>query len=409
MPFLDPLQRLVSRHEEALELVRVGEEERTDFPADSVWADVVRLYETGLHPAIALCVIHRGQVVVNRTVGHLLNRPGDDEVGDVATPDTLFSLFSASKIVASMIVHSLVEEGTLRLDDRAAEFVPEFGRHGKDEIRIRHLLNHTAGIPDMPAGLDIESAVRAGGLDLDFLHELRPTHAPGVNVAYHPMTSWFLLAEIVRRTTGRDLREQLRERFLEPLGFANLSYGVPAEELHRVARHSITGLPVPGFMGEIFRRTIGADLQLAVDVSNRPEFLSGLVPSANVVGSPLETARFMQMLLEGGELGGVRVLREETIRHATTTVTRAQLDSTFGFPIRYGLGPMMGGDRFSLFGLGTRGAYGHLGLSAVVVYADPRRQLAVAFLNTGKTMAAPGMIQWAWCLQRIVNAVKIER
>lgn len=407
MAFLDRFQSLVSRHDAALSLVRIGEEERSSFPANGVWDDIVTLYETGLHPAIALAVIHRGRVVLNRTIGHLLNQPGDEEVGDLATPDTLFSLFSASKIVTSMVIHALIEEGALSLDDFAVKLVPEFGRYGKDQIRIRHLLNHTAGIPDMPRGLDIEAAVAAGGLDVRHLHDLRPTHAPGVNVAYHPMTSWFLLAEIVKRATGEDLRQHLRRRFLEPLGFAHLSYGVAEHEIDSVARHAITGLPVPGFMGEIFRRTIGADFPFAVELSNRREFLTGLVPSANVIGTPLETARFMQMLLDGGQLGGVRVLQPETIERATRTVTRVQLDSTFGFPMRYGLGPMMGGNRFSLFGLGTRGAYGHIGLSAVVVYADPARHLAVAFLNTGKTMAAPGMIQWAWCLQKIVNAATL--
>ncbi|MCB9591997.1 MAG: beta-lactamase family protein [Sandaracinaceae bacterium] len=409
MGFLDSYQSLVSRHEAALSLVRVGEEDRSSFPAESVWEDLVKLYETGLHPAIALAVIHRGRVVLNRTIGHLLNHPAGDAVGDVATPDTLFSLFSASKIVSSMVLHSLVEDGSLSLDDRVVEYLPGFGRHGKDAIAIRHLLNHTAGIPDMPEGVDIEAAVAAGGLDVTLLYDLEPKHAPGVNAAYHPMTGWFLLGEIVRQATGKDLREQLQARFLEPLGFEGLSYGVREADLGRVARHAITGLPVPGFMGEIFERTVGATLDHAVDVSNRREFLTGLVPSVNVVGTPLQTARFMQMLLAGGELGGVRVLRPETIQRATTTVTRGQLDSTFGFPMRYGLGPMMGGNRFSLFGLGTRGAYGHLGLSAVVVYADPRRDLAVAFLNTGKTMAAPGMLQWAWCLQRIVIAASLVR
>ena len=60
---------------------------------------------------------------------------------------------------------------------------------------------------------------------------------------------------------------------------------------------------------------------------------------------------------------------------------------------------------FSLFGLNTRGAFGHLGLSNVVVYADPARDLSVAFLNTGKPIIAPGMVRWYWVLQRIALMV----
>jgi CubicO group peptidase (beta-lactamase class C family) len=156
-------------------------------------------------------------------------------------------------------------------------------------------------------------------------------------------------------------------------------------------------------VNRIFERTLGVGLD-RLDLTNSREFLTGLHPSANVIGTAREASRFMELLLRGGELDGVRVLKEETVRRAVTEVTPLQLDSTFGFPMRYGLGTMMGGDMFSLFGLGTRGAFGHLGLSNVVVYADPRRETSVAFLNTGKPVIAPGMLRWAAALQRIVLA-----
>ena len=73
--------------------------------------------------------------------------------------------------------------------------------------------------------------------------------------------------------------------------------------------------------------------------------------------------------------------------------------------MRYGLGVMMGGDYFSLFGLGTKGVFGHLGLSNLVAYADPSRELSVAYLTTGKPMFAPGMVQWYRVMQRIANLV----
>jgi len=408
MGWFDRYQRLVSRHDEALSLVRVGDEDPGAFDADGVWADVVRLYETGLHPAIALCVLHRGRPVLNRTIGHLLNRPDDDDVGDVAHPEhTLFSMFSASKIVSAMVVHSIIEQGVIGLDDRVVEYLPELANDGREAIRIRHLLNHTAGIPDMPPDLDIEGSIEAGRIDVEALAALRPQHRPGTFAAYAPMTNWVLLSAAVERATGRDLRTELSERFLEPLGFETLGYGAREADRPRLARHAVTGLPVPTLMADIFERTVGVPVERAVRLSNTDRFLDATLPSVNVTGTALEMTRFMQMLLDGGVLDGTRVLAAETIRRATTDVTERQFDGTFGFPMRYGLGTMMGGTRFSLFGLGTRGAFGHLGLSAVVVYADPRRQLAVSFLNTGKTMAAPGMLQWAWCLQRIIGAAEV--
>lgn len=385
-------------------VVRIGDEERTGLDLEPVWGQVERLYSVGLHPAIALCVRHRGRVVLDRTIGHVDNQPGALVPGAVATPDTLFSLFSASKIMTAVVVHALIEDGLMDLDQRMVDVLPEMDRHGKDAIRLRHLLNHTAGIPSVPAGLDTEETLRTGKVDLGLLAELVPTHAPGVDVAYHPITSWLLIAEMVERITGKDLRALLGERILAPLGFDGLTYGVAPEQVDRVAKHAYTGPKLPQVLDRIFERTIGAGTEL-MELTNQPEFLTGVHPSANVIGTAREAARFMDLLRCGGELDGVRVLQEQTLHRAWTDVTPRQLDSTFGLPMQYGLGTMMGG-WFSLFGLGTTGSYGHLGLSNVVVYADPRRDLSVAFLNTGKPVIAPGMLHWAATLQRIVLAAR---
>jgi CubicO group peptidase (beta-lactamase class C family) len=398
-------QSLVTRPGNSETVVRVGAESPAEFPFESIWDPVVKVYETGLHPAIALCVRHKGEVVLDRTIGHVDNPPGAEEPGEVATPDTLFSLFSASKVMTAMVVHALVEDGTLDLHCPVAAYLPEFDRHGKGNIRLRHLLNHTAGIPNVPTDLDPDAFLESGRMPMASLAGLVPSSPPGQRVAYHPMTSWLLISEIVERVTGRDLREHLVERFLAPLGFAHLSYGVSPDDIPRVAKHATTGPPSPGMMIRIFQRTIGVDPSL-VEKTNEPRFLTGLHPSANIIGTARETTRFLQMLLNGGELDGVRVLKEETILRAVTEVTHTQSDGTFLFPMRYGLGLMMGGDRFSLFGFGTPGAFGHIGFSNVVVYADPRRDLAVAFLNSGKPMMAPGMLRWVWALQRIVSMVQ---
>src|SRR5579883_2560959 len=115
-----------------------------------MWGSVVRLYETGLHPAIALCVRRRGKVVLDRAIGHAHgNAPGapEDAPRVLATPRTLFNLYSASKAMTAMVVHLLDQRGMLHLDDPVAEYVPEFARHGKDWITLRHILTHRAGIP----------------------------------------------------------------------------------------------------------------------------------------------------------------------------------------------------------------------------------------------------------------------
>ena len=120
----------------------------------------------------------------------------------------------------------------------------------------------------------------------------------------------------------------------------------------------------------------------------------GLSERFEVVGLPL------QCLLQGGELDGVRVIGAETLGLALRERTRLQVDSTFGLPVRYGLGFMLGGGRFSFFGLGTRGAFGHIGFTNVVAFADPARALVFVLSNTGKPFLHPGMLRWFWVMQR---------
>lgn len=393
------------------EVERVGVEEARTLPADAIWRTVRALYRHGLHPAIALHVRHRGRVVLDRTIGHVDFPPGGPP-GPIATPDTLFNLFSASKIVTASLVHALVDDGLIALSTPVDHYLPGFGAYGKDAITIRHLLSHTAGIPDMPHGPDapdFAAMLRRGDLDLSSLYAMRPRTPAGVDVAYHPMTAWFLLGAVIQAVTGRGLRETLRARLLDPMGLATLDYGVPASALGDVARHHVTGPPVPGFMDRIFKRSVGLDFRDAIRLTNEPAFLTAALPSANVIGTPRDTTAFMQMLLDGGVWRGTRVLSPAAVHRLTTPATPVQRDTTLTFPMSYGQGVMMGGDAFSLYGFGTRGAFGHLGLSTVVVYADPRRELAVAFLNTGKPMMAHGMLTWYAVLQQIALAVPRTR
>ena len=120
---------------------------------DAIWQATIATYRTGLYPALSLCIRRRGQVVFDRSIGHVSgNAPHDppDARRVVATPKTLFNMFSASKMVTAMLVHMCDERGLLHLDDPIARYLPEFGEHGKHRITIRHVLTHRAGIPHIP-------------------------------------------------------------------------------------------------------------------------------------------------------------------------------------------------------------------------------------------------------------------
>jgi CubicO group peptidase (beta-lactamase class C family) len=395
----------VTRRNEAAE-VDPREAGLTQEDVDAIWASTVRLYRQGLHPALALCVRRRGKVVLDRTIGHRCgNGPDDPPDGpqELATPDTLFNLFSAAKSVTSMLVHLLDERSLLRLDDPIVEYIPEFGRHGKQWITIRHILTHRAGIPVVPdVKLDLDLLTDPERL-LELICAARPISPPGRRLAYHAMTGGFVLGEVVRRVTGRDVQTFLREEVREPLGFRDLRYGVRPDHVARLAVNAFTGLTPVFPVSWLLRRALGADIREAVTMSNDPRFLAAVVPSGNIVCTADEACRFFQLLLDGGTLDGVRVFDPATVRRAVAEQVYFTFDFTMWLPLNYGMGFMLGHDWASLYGPRTPHAFGHIGFTNVLVWADPDRELAVALLNSGKQMLNPELIWW-YDLTRVIAA-----
>jgi CubicO group peptidase (beta-lactamase class C family) len=368
-------------------------------PADveGMWGSVVRLYETGLHPAIALCVRRRGLVVLDRAIGHLHGNAPEDPRDGPRVPirhDSLFNFFSASKAVTAMVIHLLDERGVLHLDDAVAEYFPEFGRNGKEDITIRQLLTHRAGIPVVrEAKVDVSLLTDTPRL-LAVLCDAKPLSVPGRRLAYHALTGGFILGEVVRRATGRDVRHVLREEILGPLGFATFDYGVPEARVGEVAVNAFTGLPSFPPQSWALKRSIGMSARDATAASNDPRFLTAIVPSGNVIGTANEASRFFQLLLDEGELDGVRVFARRTVRRAVREQSYLEIDSFLGMPVRYGMGFMLGADRFTPYGPRTARAFGHIGFTNVVAWADPDRGISVGLMTSGKPFITPGQIAW---------------
>jgi len=369
--------------------------ERVDV--DAIWAAVVRLYRTGLHPAISLCVRRRGEIVLDRAIGHLRgNAPGEarDAPKTLVRHDSLFNFFSASKAVTAMVIHLLDERRMLHLDDAVVEYFPEFGKHGKEGVTVRQLLTHRAGIP---AVRDVK--VDTGLLTdpdrlLAILCDAKPVSVPGRRLAYHALTGGFVLGEIVRRVTGRDVRRVLREEILEPLGFATFDYGVPASRVGEVAVNAFTGLPAFPPQSWALQRALGLGVRQATEMSNDPRYMTGIVPSGNIIGTAAEASRFFQLLLEEGELDGIRVFDRRTVRRAVREQSYLEFDWFLGMPVRYAMGFMLGADHFTPYGPHTGRAFGHLGFTNVIAWADPARNISVGLMTSGKPFITPGQIAW---------------
>jgi CubicO group peptidase (beta-lactamase class C family) len=363
---------------------------------ERVWKRVEALYRTGAYPALQICVRREGQVLLERALGHASgNGPNEspDAPKRLATTDTPFNLFSAAKAVTAMVIHKLDENRALHLEDRVCDFIPEFGRYGKDRMTIRHILAHRAGIPNLPRGaIDLDLLDEPERV-IEMLCEARPRTRPGRLVAYHAVSGGFILAELVRRATGLSIREVFEKEIAVPLGLHRTSYGVRPADVGEVAVNAATGPPVLPPFSWILRGALGVGVRQAVDLSNDPRFLTSILAAANVVTTAGELAAFYDCLLNEGSLGDVRVFDPRTVRHATSEQNYWELDLTLGLPIRYGLGFMLGTEGPSLFGWNNPQAFGHAGFTNVLSWADPQRQLSVALLTSGKPIIGPHVVR----------------
>jgi CubicO group peptidase (beta-lactamase class C family) len=359
---------------------------------ERVWSAVERLYRSGIHPGIQLCVRRRGAVILDRAIGHARGNGPEDAPGAekvALTTEAPFNIFSAAKAVTAMVIHLLDQRDALRLDDPVAEYIPGFAVGSKQWITIRHVLSHRAGIPNIPReAMQLDRLVDTEGI-VRLLCDLRLTGRPGRQLAYHAITGGFILGELVRRVTGRTIREFFDAEVRGPLGFHWLRYGVAPEDVGQVVRNYFTGPPVLPPLSFLLRRALGVEFRQATELSNDPRFLTAVVPAANVVVNANELSRFYQLLLDGGSQGGVRIFDPRTIRRATSESSYLEIDFTLGIPIRYGMGFMLGGEWLSLYGPDTGRAFGHLGFTNIVSWADPERQVAAALLTSGKPLLYP--------------------
>jgi CubicO group peptidase (beta-lactamase class C family) len=418
LPFVgDPLRRIrVPRDLEAV--TTVGEEDDPEAGGveranvDAIWRSAVGLYRSGVHPAVQVCVRRHGAVVLDRAIGHARgNGPKDPEDAEKvpATPATPFLIYSGSKAITAFVIHLLAERGLVRLDTSVAEYIPEYSRNGKGEITIGHVLAHRAGVPNLPREvLDLEN-IGNRELLLEVLCDAKPFARPGRFLAYHAVSGGFILAEVAERVSGRPIRELLDDEILDPLGFEWTNYGVAPERVGEVALNYVSGPAAGPPLSTLLTRALGLPLDQLVDASNDPRFLTGVVPAASTVTTANELSRFFELMRRGGELDGVRVMEPETIRRALTEQSHLEFDLSLGFPTRFSYGLMLGAQVLSLYGRDTQHAFGHLGFTNILGWADAERATAVAVITNGKPTLYPELPRFFGLTQRITSEMPKQR
>ncbi|MER7350046.1 serine hydrolase domain-containing protein [Streptomyces aurantiacus] len=299
---------------------------------------------------------------------------------------------SATKGVAAAVLLLLHQRGELDLDAPVGAYWPEFKAYGKDRVLVRHVLAHRAGVPALDRPLTPEQA-----LDPDVaaaaVAAQAPFWEPGTDHGYHAHTYSWLTGELVRRVTGRSVRDVVADEIAGPLGL-DLWIGLPASEAGRVGRLGRLAEPAaPAAAGLRTRpkpqvaaayRDPASLTRRAFDVvspfpdENSAAYHSAVLPASNGVATAGALARFYAALI--GEVdGGARLFTPSTLALARTEAS-AGPDRVLVVATRLGLGYMLHGAASPLLGPTS---FGHPGRGGTLAFADPESGLAFGYVTNG--------------------------
>jgi CubicO group peptidase (beta-lactamase class C family) len=320
-------------------------------------------------PGAVLHIEHDG-AVYEQAYGRLSYEPDAGAVN----ANTLFDAASLSKVLSTApSVLKLAEEGRIDLDAKLIAYFPECASGGKDAITIRHLLTHSSGLP---SGLPPKPAWHGDAAAHELACKQVVTHAPGTFFRYSDI-NYVLLGQLVRKVSGMPLNEFARTRIYEPLKMRDTGY-LPLERLGKDA----AALIAPTQKGKEGVETAHGDLapgQLLQGVVHDPTArrMDGVAGSAGVFTTAHDVARYARMLLQGGELDGVRVLSPESVRLMTTAQSPAGIDALRGLGMDIN-SPYAVRPRGTVFPVGS---YGHTGFTGCVLWIDPHSQAFYVLLS----------------------------
>jgi len=343
----------------------------------TVRADV----DAGRIPGVVMLVAQNGKVVLQTAYGKQ-----DAAAGTPMTPDSIFRIYSMTKPIVSVAALMLVEEGKMQLADPVAKFIPELKdlkvgveKGGSLElvassrpITIHDLLRHTSGLTYGVFGKSmVKELYTKNGVDSwDHTNADLVKKLASVPLMFQPGSTWEysrstdVLGHVIERVSGQNLDRFLEERILKPLGMRDTAFYVDPAKHGRIA--------------EPFAK------EPLINVRTKPKYLSG---GGGMVSTAADYLRFAQMLLNGGELDGVRILSRKTVDYMTSDHLGGVRGPAYlpGPGYGFGLGVKVRTSAGEADSPGSIGDYDWGGLGGTYFWVDPKERLIGIWM-----MQAPG-------------------
>ena len=351
--------------------------------------------DKGQYPGAVMLVARKGKVIYFESVGQL-----DPANGKPMGKDAIFRLYSMTKAYTSVAAMMLMEEGKLRLIDSVSKYLPALGKLEVSvpmidpytgatkyvnvptdrDVNIQDLLRHTSGIVygQYTSHPKVKELYAKEGVDwkdvtpaeqIERLAKVPLAHQPGTTFEYS--LSVDVLGRVIEAITGMTLGQFLQERIFAPLAMTDSAFIVPPEKGDRLAQ--------PFAIDRASEKPINL---LDVTVAQKND-----AGGAGSVGTTMDYARFLQMLLNGGQLDGVRLLSPTTVAYMTADhLGDAKFSGSTTLPAGtgFGLGFAVRKETGLFEVTGTKGEYFWGGAAGTGFYVDPTEEIVVVWMTQGQ-------------------------
>ena len=346
----------------------------------------------------SIAVEVQGEKVIDLWGGHL-----DHSKSKAWEENTLVNVFSTTKGIAAICLLQLIEKGLLDIEKPVCEYWPEFSVNGKENIPVKYLFCHKAGLCGVREPLE-SGAFSNWDLITAELAKQEPLWEPGTAHGYHAITYGHLVGELLRRIDGRTIGQYFKEEIAEPL---NLDFwiGLPDSEFDRVSDiypskpsplqylfPLLTKLPrfvLPGRAKFLLdfgdtSKPVGAAFNNPPISSNKgmeantKQWRNAEIPAANGHGTARSIAKLYGILANGGSRDGIHVLSPETIEKGRQTQSDGKDLVLGGMRTRFGLGFMLGTENVSMGP--NPNAFGHGGAGGSLGFSDPDNNISLGFV-----------------------------
>ena len=296
----------------------------------SMLADNIR---SGVEVGASIAVDLHGEMVADLWGGY-----ADAGRARPWSADTIVNVWSSTKTVTTLAALMLVDRGDLDVFEPVATYWPEFAANGKEAVEVRHIMSHTSGVSGWDTPFSFED-MYDWEKSTSLLAAQAPWWEPGTASGYHASNMGHLIGEVVRRVSGKTLKEFVRTEIAEPLG-ADFQIGALPRDDHRVAEivpfkrrgFDLSLIPPGSPMEKTFYGPEGNP-----NAANTLEWRRADIGAGNGHGNARSMARILSAISLGGTVDGVRLLGPDTIDLIFQEQANG-VDLVLGVPLRWGIG-----------------------------------------------------------------------